>query len=72
MQKVDLYQPFMAEKVGPAPLVLRVGVTPSVDHIQGGTAHGIVKAENYVLMSALPDELRQRVELAIQVLIAGR
>jgi hypothetical protein len=71
-QKVDLYQPIMADKAGVPPLALRVGVingTSTADGVQFG---GNVRAETYVLLSALPEELRRRVELAVQMLIAGR
>lgn len=56
---------------GPAPLALRVGVQSQVS-ISEGVPSGGVKVETYVLLSALPEELRKRVELAVQALIAGR
>lgn len=71
MQQVDLYQPFMAAQPGPAPLAIRVGVKNATS-ISEGVPQGSVKAETYVLLSALPEELRRRVELAVQMLIAGR
>jgi len=61
----------IANRAGLPPLALRVGVING-DSISEGVPHGIVKAETYILLSALPDELRKRVELAAQVLIAGR
>jgi hypothetical protein len=70
-QRVDLYQPLIADKAGPAPLVLRVGVSNPVTVTEGPISSAL-KAETYVLLSALPVELRKRVELAVQVLIAGR
>lgn len=70
-QRVDLYKPIIAERIGPAPMVLRVGVTPHVDNLVGGVPPSAMKAEAYVLLSALPDELRARVELAIQAIAAG-
>ena len=71
MQEVDLFQPFVSNRPGPAPLVLRVGVR-NQNSISEGVPQGTVKPEAYVLLSALPEELRRRVELAVQVLIAGR
>jgi hypothetical protein len=70
-QKVDLYQPMINSRVGPAPLVLRIGVTPGVGAIVGGVPQGVTKIETYVLLSALPTELQERVKLAVQALIAG-
>lgn len=70
-QKVNLYQPIVADRVGPAPLVIRVGVTPQVDHLVGGVPQSAMRAESYVLLSALPEELQRRVELAIQMHIAA-
>lgn len=70
-QRVDLYQPMIADKHGPAPLALRVGVLNNNSISEGVPVGGQVKAETYVLLSALPDDLRRRVELAVQALIAG-
>jgi hypothetical protein len=73
-QRVDLFQPIVAARPGPAPLALRVGV-PLGDSIGGGVPSYAVngaRVETYVLLSALPEEMRKRVELAVQVLIAGR
>lgn len=71
-QKVDLYLPIINTRVGPAPIALRVGVTPNIDNVMGGVPQGVTKIETYVLLSALPTEMQERVKLAIQVLIAGR
>lgn len=71
MQHIDLYQPIAGK--GPAPLVLRVLVGQSnYDNMLGGVPASQTKVENYVLLSALPEELRQRVELAVQFLITSR
>jgi hypothetical protein len=71
MQKVDLYQPIVTEKVGPPPLTLRVGVTTSNGYIEGGTPSSYMKPETYVLLSALPEELRQRVVTAVQAILSS-
>lgn len=70
-QKVDLYQPIANNRVGPPPLILRVGVTPNADSIVGGVPQGASKVETYVLLTALPSELQERVKLTVQALIAG-
>lgn len=71
-QKVDLYQPMLNSRVGPPPLALRVGVTPSPVYTEGGAQEGVTRIETYVLLSALPTELQDRVRTAVQMLIAGR
>ena len=70
-QRVDLFAPMMASRVGPPPIVLRVGVTRTRDEMVGGVPQSALRAESYVLLSALPEEIRHRVELAVQALIAG-
>jgi len=72
MQSVDLYKPFINSRIGPAPLTLRVGVTPSNDMIAGGVQENAIKAETYVLISALPQELRERINMAVLALVSGR
>lgn len=68
-QKVDLYQPMLNSRVGPAPIALRVGVTPNAGLTESGPQQGITRIETYVL---LPTELQERVKLAVQVMLAGR
>lgn len=70
-QRVDLYQPIEAARAGAQPLVLRVAVRHGTDMVVGGVPSGSVKVENYVLLSALPEELRTRVVLAVQALTQG-
>ena len=71
-QRVDLYQPIIASKNGPPPIVLRVGVLNQDSLSEGVPQGGSVKAESYVLLSCLPEELRKRVELAVQCVVSGR
>lgn len=71
IQDVDLYKPMLNTRVGPAPITLRVGVTPNVDSVEGGVPQRTTKVETYVLLSALPPELQERVRLSIQTLLAG-
>lgn len=71
MQKVDLYQPMIASRIGPAPLMLRVAVTPNNGMVAGGVPISTTKIESYVLLSALPQELQERVKTAIQMLVSG-
>lgn len=71
MNTVDLYQPIFAQRPGPAPLVLRAVVTVNQDYVAGGMPSTAQKAESYVLLSALPAELQERVKTAVQALIAG-
>jgi hypothetical protein len=71
MQKVDLYSPIMSSRVGPPPLVINVGVIKSNESTTGGPIEGAVRPESYVLLSALPDELRERVKTAVQTLLSS-
>lgn len=61
----------MAAQSGPPPIALRVGIT-NQQSISEGVPVGNVRAETYVLLSALPEELRKRVELAVQMLVSQR
>ena len=70
VQKVDLYQPIAAARPGAPPLVLRIATAPRVEEMVGGPISNPVKIENYVLLSALPEELRQRVTTAVQALLS--
>jgi hypothetical protein len=69
--KVDLYQPLEANRVGPAPLVVRTVVTTNSDMFAGGIPANSKKIEDYVLLSALPKELQERVKIAIQAIVTG-
>jgi len=71
MQRVNLYQPIVNDNVGPAPLTLRVGVQANNGFVEGGTPSSYLKSETYILLSALPQELQQRVMTAVQVLLSG-
>jgi len=71
VQKVDLYSPIVAIKKGPAPLVMRVGVQPTDVYTTEGALTSPLKIEAYVLLSALPEELRRRVETAVQTIVSG-
>jgi hypothetical protein len=71
MQKIDLYQPILHDRQGVPPLTIRVGVYANDGFVEGGTPSTHLKPETYVLLSALPQELRERVTTAIQTIIAG-
>ena len=70
-QNVDLYSPILSSKKGKPPLVLRVGVQGQDQYTVEGPQVSPIKAENYVLLSALPDDLRRKVETAVQVLLTS-
>ena len=71
MQKVNLYEPIVHEGHNVPPLTLRVGVQTNSGFVEGGTPQAYLKSETYVLLSALPQELQQRVIVAVQSLISG-
>jgi hypothetical protein len=69
--KADLYQAVFASKVGLPPLVIRAVITDNNNYIVGGMPQSQARVENYILLSALPTELQDRVKTSIQTLIAG-
>lgn len=69
--KADLFQPVYARHVGPPPVVLRAVITTNNDYVAGGMPQAQLKAESYVLLSALPKELQERVKTAVQAIISG-
>lgn len=71
MQKIDLYQPIVHHKTDRAPLTLRVGVPTNSGYTEGGTVSEFLKPETYILLSALPSELQERVKTAVQAIISG-
>jgi hypothetical protein len=46
-------------------------VTPTEHRLVEGTSQSTRQAATYVLLNALPDELRRRVEIAVQTLVQG-
>lgn len=69
--KADLYKPVYADRIGPPPLVVRAVVTPNAASIAGGVPTATTSVENYILLSALPKELQERVRTAVQALITA-
>ena len=69
--KADLFQPIYATRTGPSPIVVRAVVRTNNDYVVGGMPEAQLKAESYVLLSALPKELQERVKTAVQALISG-
>jgi hypothetical protein len=52
-------------------LTIRVGVATKGDYIEGGSPTSYLKPEIYVLLSALPIDLQERVKTAVQAIISG-
>lgn len=71
IQHVDLYQPMANTRVGPAPVALRIANTSNNNQVAGGVPNVPTKVETYVLLSALPAELQERVKIAVQALLSG-
>lgn len=70
--KANLFQPIYADHIGPAPVVLRIVATSNNDYVVGGMPQAQLKGESYVMLSALPKELQERVKTAIQAIISGQ
>ena len=69
--KVDLYQPIEASRVGPPPLVIRTIVTPTNMFVAGGVPTDARRPEDYVLLSALPRDLQEKIRTAVQTIVSG-
>jgi len=69
--KADLFQPVTATRIGAPPVVVRAVVTTNTDYVAGGMPQAATKVENYILLSALPKELQDRVRTAVQAIISG-
>lgn len=69
--RADLYQPVIASRIGPPPLVIRTVVSNNNSYIGGGVPQASVTTEDYILLSALPKEIQERVKTAVQALISG-
>lgn len=69
--RANLYEPISALRVGPPPITIRAVITPNAEEIGGGVPEFSTRVETYVLFSALPDELKERVKTAVQALISG-
>jgi hypothetical protein len=70
-QKINIFAPIMADKVGPAPVVINALITPNKSGYAECVPGNQQKIEQYVLLSVLPEELRRRVELAVQTLLTA-
>lgn len=69
--RADLYQPVIASRIGPPPVVIRAVVSHNNSYIGGGVPQAAVTAEDYILLSSLPKELQDRVRTAVQAIISG-
>lgn len=69
--RADLYKPVIASRIGPPPVVIRAVVSHNNSYIGGGVPQAAVTGEDYILLSALPKELQERVKTAVQSLISG-
>lgn len=70
-QKVDLYSPIISARKGPSPIAIRVATQGNDVYTVNGPTAASIRMETYILLSALPVELKNKVETAIQALIAG-
>jgi len=67
--KVDLYDTLISDK-SPPPITLRVMV-PTLSSFSEGVPEQSVRSESYILLSALPRELQERVKTAVMSIISG-
>ena len=71
VNKVDVFRPIEATHVGPMPVVIRAIGVDNTDSLVGGVPLSTRRAHDYILLSALPKELAERVRTAVQAIIAG-
>ena len=69
--RVDIYQPVIASRIGPPPVVIRALISHNNNYIAGGVPQAAVTGEDYILLSALPKELQERVKTAVQAIVSG-
>lgn len=67
----DLTKPIFSAHPGKPPAMIRTVISAQQYMMQGAIPSNSQKVEDYVLLNALPEELRQRVLLALQVLSSG-
>jgi hypothetical protein len=70
-QSVDLFSPILSSRKGKPPILIKVGVQDQAVYTIEGPQASPIKAEHYVLMSALPDDLKKKVENAIQMITSS-
>lgn len=71
IQVVDPYRSIYKRANVPAPLTIVLNSTNGAEGYMQGVPPSHGKPEVYVCISALPDELRNRVVLAVQTLKSG-
>jgi len=69
--KADLLEPIVASRIGFPPVVVRAIVTKSQAYMAGGMPQADVSVENYILLSAMPKELQDRIRTAVGAIISG-
>ena len=69
--RADLFQPIYSAHVGASPLIIKAIVKDNNHNMVGGVPQAALKLEHYVLVSALPQDLQERIKTAIQSIIAA-
>lgn len=64
----DLYTTVIAARQGPPPLVINVVSSPKTMEFVGGVPASSTRTDSYILFTALPQELQERVKVAVQAL----
>jgi hypothetical protein len=67
-----MYKPIEAIQGQPPPIVLRAITRLKVEELAGGVPSSAARTHVYVLLEAMPSELRRRIELAVQAIAAGQ
>lgn len=70
-QVVDVFSPLISNKKGQKPLYINVGIQPPDTWTEAGPMTLPIKNEVYVCLNLLPDDLKRKVETAIQALMTS-
>jgi hypothetical protein len=67
-QIVDLTKPILSARKGLKPIFFNIKIQPNDTLTEGGSIQNELKTETYISLSALPQDLRIKVETAIQAI----
>lgn len=67
-QLVNLNEPIKSVWQGAPPVVLNVTVTPNVQFTELGPVESPDRNESYVLVSSLPQDLQERIRIAVNAI----
>lgn len=70
-QIVDIFSPMISSRKGQKPIYINIGIQPPDALTESGPMVLPIKNEVFICLSALPEDLRKRVESAINALTSS-